>query len=167
MNSERILDISWGTILKISVAVLSFYILYQIRDILVWFTIALMISILVNPVVDFLRKLKIPRVLAVIFVYVGVFGISCLLVYLTIPVFISEIQQISQILPQYFEKVSPPLRGLGVRAFDDIETFVDILGGALDRIAANILNILFLIFGGIFAAIFILTLAIFLSIERG
>ncbi len=58
MNSERILDISWGTIFKIFVAVISFYILYQIRDILVWFVFALIISILFNPAVNFLRKLK-------------------------------------------------------------------------------------------------------------
>jgi len=166
MDQDRILDISWGTILKISVLIISFYILYQIKDILVWFIFAIIISILLNPAVEFLRKLKIPRVLAVTFVYVGIFGILILLIYLTVPLFISEVQKFSQLLPQYFEKISPPLRGLGIRAFEDIETFISVLGGALEKIAANIFNILFLIFGGIFASIFTLAVAIFLSLEE-
>ena len=140
MDNEKILDISWGTILKISVAILSFYILYQIRDILVWFIFALIISLLFNPVINFLRKLKIPRALAVVFVYVGVFGFLTLLIYLIIPIFVSEIQQFSKILPQYFEKISPPLKGLGIQAFENIESFVNVLGGALNRIASNIFN---------------------------
>lgn len=166
MNNEKILDISWGTILKISVAILSFYVLYQIRDVLVWFIFGLIISLLFNPTINFLRKLKIPRVLAVIFVYVGVFGFLTLLIYLIIPIFVSEIQQFSKILPQYFEKISPPLKGMGIQAFENIESFVNILGGALDRIAANIFNVLFVIFGGIFKTIFILAIAIFLSLEE-
>lgn len=166
MNQEKLLDVSWGTILKFFVFVLSLYILYQIKDIFVWFIFALIISILVNPTINFLRKLKIPRVLSVTFIYVGIFGILILLIYFTVPGFISEIKQFSQLLPQYFEKISPPLKGLGIRAFEDIETFVSVLGGTLEKITTNILNILFLIFGGIFALIFTLSVAIFLSLEE-
>ena len=166
MDQEKLLDISWGTIVKLSVLVLSLYILYQIKDILVWFIFALIISILINPAVDFLRKLKIPRVLAVTFVYVGIFGVLSLIIYFTVPTFLSETKQFSQLLPQYFEKISPSLRGVGIRAFEDIETFINVLGGTLEKITANILNILFSIFGGIFAAIFILVTAIFISLEE-
>ena len=37
MDSEKILDISWKTILKISIAIICFYLIYSIRDILIWF----------------------------------------------------------------------------------------------------------------------------------
>jgi len=168
MNNEKLLDISWGTIFKIFVAVISFYILYQIRDILAWFVFALIISVLFNPAVNFLRKLKIPRSLAVLFVYTAFFGILTLIIYFTVPLFISEIKQFSQILPQYFERISPPLKGLKIEAFQDIETFFNALGEILNKIIINIANILFVIFGGIFATIFILTLAIYISLnEKG
>ena len=168
MNNEKLLDISWGTIFKIFVAVISFYLLYQIRDILVWFVFALIISVLFNPAVNFLRKLKIPRSLAVLFVYTAFFGILTLIIYFTVPLFVSEIKQFSQILPQYFERISPPLKGLKIEAFQDIETFVNALGEILNKIITNIANILFVIFGGIFATIFILTLAIYISLnEKG
>ena len=168
MNNEKLLDISWGTIFKIFVAVISFYLLYQIRDILVWFVFALIISVLFNPAVNFLRKLKIPRSLAVLFVYTAFFGILTLIIYFTVPLFISEIKQFSQILPEYFERISPPLKGLKIEAFQDIETFFNALGEILNKIITNIANILFVIFGGIFATIFILTLAIYISLnEKG
>lgn len=165
MNTNPVFDISWATIWKIFVAIILFYVLYQIRDILALFIFALIISVLLNPPINFLRRLRVPRPLAVIFIYIGIFGVLSLLVYLTIPLFVSEIQRFSQILPQYFEKISPPMKGLGVRAFEDIETFINNLGGALNKIAVNIFNVLSVIFGGIFATIFVLTLAIFLSFE--
>ncbi len=166
MNNEKLLDISWGTIWKIFLAIILFYIFYQIRDILIWFIFALIISILFNPAVNFLRKFRIPRVLAVSFIYVAFFGIFTLVVYFTASLFISEIKQFSQALPHYFEKISPPLRGLGIRAFEDIETFINTVSGILDKIVANIANVLFFVFGVIFTAIFILTMAIYLSLEE-
>ncbi|KKP93846.1 MAG: hypothetical protein US98_C0034G0002 [Parcubacteria group bacterium GW2011_GWC1_38_6] len=164
-NEGRILDISWNTILKIGLLIVAFYILYQIKDILVWFVFALIIAILMNPVVDFLRRFRIPRSLAVFLAYIGFFGIFFLLIYFTAPSFVSEIQEFSKVLPQYFEQASPSLKKLGVRALEDAGSFIDFLGKTLDKITANILNILYLIFGGIFSSIFILTIAIFISLE--
>jgi len=165
-QQERILDISWGTILKISIAIIVFYILYQVRNILIWFIFALVISILFDPPINFLRKLKIPRVLATSFIYVGFFGILILSIYLSTPMFISEIHQFSKSLPQFFEIISPPLRGLGFQMFESIETFINSLNDILGKLSANILNVLFLFFGGVFTTIFILTVAIFLSLEE-
>lgn len=166
MNQDNVLDISWGTIWKIFIAAVFLYILYQIRDILVWLLFSLIISILFNPSINFLRKFKIPHVLSVCFVYIGFFGILTLLVYSTIPLFVSEIKEFSQILPQYFEKISPPLKELGIKTFENLDSFINTLGGFLEKIAANIFNVLFVVFGGIFATIFVLSLAIYLSLEE-
>jgi len=166
MNGERVLDISWGTILKISLAFICFYIIYLVRDILIWVIFALIISVLFNPAIIFLHRLRTPRVLAVIFVYVAIFGILGLLIYWTAPMFISETQQFSQLFPQYFEKIAPPLRGLGIEAFESMEAFTQALGGTLQRASADILSALAIIFGGIGSTIFILAIALFLSLEE-
>ena len=166
MSENKILDISWGTIWKIFLVAIFLYILYQIRDILVWFLFALIISILFNPSINFLRKFKIPRVISVCFVYIAFFGILTLIVYSIIPLFVSETKEFSQILPQYFEKISPSLKELGIKAFENLDSFVNTLGGFLEKIAVNIFNILFAVFGGIFATIFVLSFAIYLSLEE-
>jgi len=166
MSNEKTLDISWTTILKIAFVVLILYILYQVQHILIWFIFAVIISLLFEPLIEFLIKLKIPRLLAVCFVYILFLGTLIFFVYSTIPFFVSEIKQFSQVLPQYFEKISPPLQNLGIKAFEDFDTFIKTIGDVLDKIVANIFNVLFVIFGGIFATIFILTSAIFLSLEE-
>jgi predicted PurR-regulated permease PerM len=167
MNGNRVLDISWGTILKVSLTFLIFYIIYLVREILVWFIFALIISVLFNPAINFLQKIKIPRVLSVIFVYVAIFGILGLVIYWTAPMFISEIQQFSQLFPQYFEKIAPPLRSLGIEAFESMESFTQALGAMLQKASSDILSALALFFGGIGSTIFILAIALFLSLEEG
>ncbi|MDD2696729.1 MAG: AI-2E family transporter [Candidatus Pacebacteria bacterium] len=167
MNGDKVLDISWGTILKISFAFLIFYIVYLIRDILIWFIFALIISVLFNPAIKFLQKLRIPRTLAVIFIYVAIFGILGLTIYWTAPMFVLEIQQFSQLFPQYFEKIAPPLRGLGIEAFESMETFTQAIGNMLQKASSDILSALALFFGGIGSTIFILAIALFLSFEEG
>jgi len=166
MNGDRVLDISWSTILKVSFALLCFYIIYLVRDILVWFIFALIISILFNPGVTFLQRLRVPRVLAVIFIYVAIFGLLGILIYATAPMFVNEIRQFSQLFPQYFGKIAPPLRGLGVEAFESMESFTQALGETLQRASSDIFNALAIFFGGIGSTIFVLAIALFLSLEE-
>ena len=166
MNSEKILDVSWRTIAKISIAALVLYVIFSVKDILVWFIFALVISILFNPVIDFLQRRKIPRVLGVILVYVGFFGIFSLLIYLVVPLFFSEIQNFIEALPQYFEKISPPLKGLGFEAFEGIESVFMAFGKTLEVMSSNIFNGLFIFFGGVFTALFVIATALFLSLEE-
>ena len=164
-GSDKVLDISWGTILKISLAFLIFYIIYLVKDILVWFIFALIISVLFNPAVTFLQRIKVPRILAVIFIYVAIFGMLGLFVYWMAPVFFSEIQQFSQLFPQYFEKIAPPLRDLGVEAFENMESFSQALGSILQKASYDILSALAVFFGGVGSTIFVLSIALFLSLE--
>jgi predicted PurR-regulated permease PerM len=166
MPEEKILDISWGTILKISITFLGFYILYLIKDILIWAIFALIISILFDPAIDFLQRRKFSRLLATLFIYIVFFGAFALLIYLIAPAFVSEIQQFTQLFPQYFEKLAPPLRGLGFEAFESFEVFTKKVQDWFVGASASIFNALFSFFGGVFSTISIFTLAVFLSLEE-
>lgn len=165
-GQEKVLDISWGTILKLAVAGLVTYILFLTKDILVWVLFGLIISILFDPAIDFLQRRRVPRVLGTIGVYSVIFGILAFIIWGTAPFFVNEIQRFSQLFPQYFETLSPALRGLGIAAFSDIQTFFETLSGGAEKIAGNIFSALFIVFGGIFSTIFVLSIAIFLSIEE-
>lgn len=166
MNERKLLDISWATIFKVLLALVFFYLLYLIRDILVYFVFALIISLLFNPAIDFLQKRKIPRPLSVIFVYVSAFGLFSFFIYLSFPLVIYDIKQLLDFLPQYFEKISPPLQGLGFQAFENLETFTAAFNKTLEKMAGNIFSVLFAVFGGIFSASFVVTIAAFLSSEQ-
>lgn len=166
INSEKTLDISWETILKIALASLCFYLIFLVRDILVLIIFALIISILFNPAIDFLQKRKIPRVLAVSLVYISIFGFLGLFVYLIVPIFIFEIGQFTQFFPQYFDKLAPSLRDLGISAFESFEVFLSSLGAWLVKASSNVFSAISAVFGGIFSTITIFTIAFFLSLEE-
>ena len=166
MDGEKILDISWGTIFKISLTILIFYFVYLTRDILILFIFALIISVLFNPAIDFLTKKRIPRGLAILIVYLFVFGFLGILIYSIAPIFIYEIQQFTQLFPQYFEKVAPALKGLGLSVFENFESFTKATEGWLFRASSSIFNALGAIFGSIFSTITIFSIAIFLSLEE-
>ncbi|UZE93441.1 MAG: AI-2E family transporter [Candidatus Nealsonbacteria bacterium] len=166
MDEERVLDISWGTFLKIAIVFLGFYILYSIKDILLWILFGFIISILFNPAINFLQRRRVPRTIATIFVYVTVFAILTAIFYWTIPIFIFEIQQFTQLFPQYFEKLAPPLRGLNIEEFESFETFTQALQDWLIRASSSIFGAVISIFGGIFSTVTIFAIAIFFSIEE-
>jgi predicted PurR-regulated permease PerM len=165
MEQNKVLDISWGTILKIAVAFFCIYILFLIRDILVWIIFALIISVLFNPAIDFLKK-YLTRVLATIFVYLLVFGILGFSLSSIAPLFVSEIQQFSQAFPEYFAKISPSLQGLGIEAFESLEKFSAAIQESLLKASANIFSALGTVFGGIFATLTIFSIALFISLEE-
>jgi predicted PurR-regulated permease PerM len=166
MDNEKILDISWQTIMKFAVAIMVFYLLYLMRDILILIIFALIFSVLFNPAIDFLTKRRIPRVLSVVIIYFTAFSLFGILIYSIVPIFIYEVQQFAQLFPQYFEKLSPVLRSLGIGALQNFESFTSALQAGLLKASSSILSAVGAIFGGIFSALTVFSIAIFLSMEE-
>lgn len=166
-NSQKfLLDISWTSILKIVLIVFFLYLIYLIGNILIWVLFALIISMLFNPVIDFLEDKRVPRAVTVVFLYGLVFGIIGFLIYLTVPIFLQETKQFSNFFQLYFEKLSLPLRGLGFQAAENLDAFVQSLEQTFAKMGANIFNAIFAIFGGIFSTFFVIIVGIFLSLEK-
>jgi len=166
MANEKTLDISWETIFKVTISFFCFYVFYLIKDILILIGFSIIISILLNPAINFLQRWRVPRSISVLFTYVFIFGFLVLFIFQTAPLFISEIQQFSQLFPQYFEKVSPSLRLMGLEAFESFEVFTKTLQDWLAKASSSIFGAVGSIFGGIFSTITVFTLAIFISLEE-
>ena len=166
MSTEKLLDISWGTILKVAIASLVFYLLYLIRDTLLLIIFALVISVLFEPLIDFLQRRGVSRILATSLAFVLILGFLGFSVYLISFAFIAEIRQFGNVFAQYFKIISPPLTGLGLAVFENMDVFLDSIEKWLTEASGGILTALFSVFGGVFTALFIFFLAFFFSIER-
>jgi predicted PurR-regulated permease PerM len=166
MNSEKILDISWAGIFRVVFVVFFIYFIFLLGNIPIWIITALIISILFSPAIDFLQKMKFPRILATGLIYILFFGILGLFIYFISLPLITEINQFIELFPYYFEKVAPYLRGLGHEAFKDFETFMGIIERWLINASDNIFAALFVVFGGILAFFTIFSVAFFLSLEE-
>ena len=164
--ASRVLDISWGTIVKIILSLTALYLIFLVRDILIWFVFALVISILFNPAINFLRKAHIPRVLASVLVYIGIFAFLGSFIYILAPILFLELQQFSISFPSYFEQATPYFSGLKIEALKDFQAFSNSIGTILSSASTNIFTAVGAIFGGIFSSIAIFSIAFFLSLEE-
>ena len=165
MNREKILDVSWGTIFKIALGFLLVYLLFLIKDILILIIFALIVSILFEPVIRFLQKLRLPRVLAVSLAYLLILGSLSLFLYFLARSFIPEIKQFTESFSFYFEQIAPPLKSLGLEIFENVEIFTTTIEGWLREASFNIFTALAAFFGGLFSAFTIFSIAFFLSLE--
>lgn len=161
-----VLDISWTSILKVSLSLFVVYLLYLTESLLILFLFALIVSLLFSPIIDFFEEKRIPRGVSVIVIYGGIFGLFALFAYFSLPVFVFEIQKFSQLFPVYFEKIAPSLKVLGFESFRSMESFISTIQGYLISASSNIFSALAIIFGGVFSTIFIITTGMFLSLER-
>jgi predicted PurR-regulated permease PerM len=165
MEKEQVLDISWSTIAKIFIAIFVFYFIYLTKEIVLWFLFALSISVLLTPAINFLKKFWLPKIVAVLIVYLAIFGILGILIYLTAPIFISELKQLSQHMPDYFVQISPVLQQMGVDTAQTFDGFTQLLVNSLAQSSMGVLSAIMTFFGGLYSTAFILTTAFFLSLE--
>ncbi len=166
MEKEQVLDISWATISKIFITVFIFYFIYLTREIALWFFFALAVSVLLDPAINFLRKLWVPKFLAVFAVYFSIFGLLGLLIFLTAPLFISELRQLSQHLPEYFKQINPILQQLGIDPTQTFNDLTQLLMNGLAQSSKGVVSAVTAFLGGVYSTIFILTAAFFLSLEN-
>lgn len=166
MFEEKTLNINWNFCLKIIAIVILLYFLFMIKELLIWFVFALILSVLFNFPIDFLEQKKIPRILTAIVVYFGFFTIMGFFLYKITPVFLLEIKQFNSELPLYLQKVSPFLEKIGVGFSQDSRNFLSLFENNLEKIGESAINALVAFFGGIKAAIFVISLSLFLSLER-
>lgn len=164
-TNRQVLDISWETILKVCFTILVFYMFYLVRDIVIWFFFGLIISVLLDPAIDFFKKFRIPRIVAAIITYFLIFGALGAIIYLAAPLFVTEIKQFSQLVPQYFQNVGPVFKELRIESLQSIENLAQTITSSLEQVSFSIFNALGAFFGGIVSAIFILLVAFFLSLE--
>jgi len=161
---NKLLEISWATILKVAIAFFAFYLIFLIKDILILSLFGLVISLLFEAPIRIFEK-KLPRGLAVAFLYVLVFSVITFLIYLPASSIVEEVRRFVQLFPFYFEQLSPSFRSLGIEMFSDIDNFISAMERIVQLMTDNIFNVLFSIFGGITSTIFVVSMAIFLSLE--
>lgn len=170
MHQESVLSISWGAVFKALIIIILVYILFAVKDILLWFIFALILSILFNYAIDALEKKKIPRVLSAIVLYLVVFALLSFFVYKTAPILLEEFKDLANNFPDYIRKAVPVLDKLGINvqieSLQNTGSIFQALQPNLTKASSNVINALFAIFGGATSTILVLSLAFFISVER-
>ena len=112
MEKQKILkiEISHRTVIFTVFFLLFLWLLYQIRHILVILFVGIILMSALNPLVEKLEKLKIPRVLVVIFIYLVIIGFFGLILAGIIPPLVVQTKILISRIPSYYRS----LENLGI-----------------------------------------------------
>ena len=170
MPETTVLDIKTGSIIKILVIVLAFVFLYLLRDVIVILFFAIVIASAVHPLVNWLEEKRVPRLLAVLLLYLVLAALLAVFFSLIIPIVAFEMTQLGQTLPKFFTCLSNALQGAQSSGYfnflTDLQNALESSSQFLQISSASVLNFVVGLFGGIVSFLAILVISFYLSVMR-
>ena len=171
-NSHSISIDSW-TILRTILFVLLFVFLYIIRDLVLIILTAVVVASAIEPAVRWFGKNKIPRIPAVVFVYLVLAIAVAGIFYVFIPIFLEETTNLISASPQYLKSLelwTSQTVGLEVFKVDSNGLSVgELANGArslLGGVSGSVFNTLSTVFGGALSLILIVVLSFYLAVQK-
>ena len=151
------IEISHRTIIFTVFFLISLWLLWQIRQIIFGLFISLVLMAAINPMVDKMEKMRIPRVLGIILVYILIFAVVGLIIAGIIPPLVDQTSALIIKIPIFIENLAIP-------AIDQriIESQIQQLGS----IPSNLVKISISIFANLTAIFALLVITFYILLER-
>jgi predicted PurR-regulated permease PerM len=180
MDKNTPISISTGTLFRIALVGLLFWMLFFFRDLVLVLLTAIVIASAIEPLTKWLTKYKIPRILAVIFIYLSFAVFIVGIFYFFLPPLLSDMAGLLGALPQHVETLEfkNPFGGslfgeetigsnTAKEAFSLKETLLE-LRGSIFNASGGVLKSLSAVFGGLFGLLLIVVISFYLAVqERG
>lgn len=162
---EHKLNISWEFLWKIFFMVVLSWILYLAKDVVVALVLAVVISTAFDPIVSFLEKKRIPRILGALTLYFVTFFCIGLFIYILAPI---ALQELTSLLANT-NKFLRPLTGI-----NEVQGAVLNLSETFSKLAdllfsgnISLVDVATRFVGGVFSVFAIFGLSFYLTIDRG
>ncbi|MBI2404667.1 AI-2E family transporter [Candidatus Gottesmanbacteria bacterium] len=149
------IEISHRTIIFTVVLMASIWVLFQIRDILYLLFISFLVMTALRPLVEWLARFKIPRIIAIFIIYLLVFGFLGFSVASTIPLLVMQVTKFVAALPSFVSRVMP---------YWDID--VRALTQQIAPIGENIVRVTVGVFSNIVTTLTVLVFTFYFLLER-
>lgn len=168
-EENRLVNVSVATLLKIAAVFVGFVFLYKIFDILMIFIVSLIIASGVSIWAKSLTKLKIPKILAILLIYLFGFSIIGLFILLILPSLAQEIQNFLLRLPDYYkgfyDLISPYFGKIDALTPEIAKSAI----GQVEKIktiGADAFTVLVQIFGGLASFFIVIVISFYLAFEE-
>jgi predicted PurR-regulated permease PerM len=169
---ERLLiDLSIMSIVKFFLIVLFLFFLYLIKEVLALLFVALIFASAVDPWIDSMERIKFPRWLTILLIYIALFLIIFLVVYLLIPPLIEQFGQLVGSFPEYFDKLGFAYESVKNFSADhgilgDLDQGINAIKDNLAAAISSVFNTVFSVFGGIVSFFVILVITFYMTVEE-
>lgn len=151
--------------------VAAFILAWKVWNILAGFFLALVFATIVDGGAEFLKKIKFPRIISVILIYLVIIVLFYFAFYFLIPPTIEEVGQFSANLPDYLQNFSPQFEQVKFfwneyKTSETLQKSLLALADKMVKITSNITVFVSAIFGGLFTAFVVVFISFLLSIEE-
>ena len=149
------IDISHKSVFFIAIIILSIWLIYLIRDLLVILFVAVILMSALSPLVKFFVKLKLPKPLGIAITYIVIIGLLAAVVASIVQPLIEESTKLVVMLPSVAGQV-----------FSITNIDKSVFQSELTNLSKNIFSITLAVFDNLITIIFLLVLTFYLLLER-
>ena len=164
------LHITTGTILRFLGILLLLAMIYVVGDIVTALIFAVIIASGMEPGIEWLKQRRIPRILAVIIIYLGIAALFFFGIYLVVPLLLNEFRDIAQTLPALQQRLLDFLEGANLPFIpffgEDPAELLRIPLEYLQNLSQGVFTFASAIFGGIFSFILIIVFSFYLLAQE-
>jgi len=165
-NRRVTIKIDFWSVVKLLIFLLLIVVFYLIRDIILLLLIAIIIALIFVPLVDFLEKKKISRLLTTILIYLFILVVIVGLAIPLAPVLSHEINALLQKLPDYYDKINQYF-SISNKSWDQITKNFLINWISSPGVATKgFFSVLGTVFGWILVAVLIFVISFYLTLQK-
>lgn len=165
-------NISTAAIVKVVIFALIILFLYLIKEVIMIIFVSLVLASAFDPWVDWFQRRKIPRGLAVLIIYIILFGVISLAFILVVPPVTREFTQLTQHFPDYYQKITGWIGNfqssynIELNSAEQLQSGIGQFGQSLTGTLSSVLNAVMGVFGGIVSIILVLVITFYLIVQE-
>ncbi len=174
---ETSITITTGTIIRVIVLLASAALLWYLRDLVLIVLTSIVIASSIEPAARVLRKHRVPRVLAVLAVYLSFFATFFAVIFFLLPPVLNETSSLINTVPMYIDTIHTPAGNIDQNTLNHTKTLLsdfslkdttNDIANFMKGLSGNFLMAISVIFGGAFSLILIVVFSFYFAInEKG
>ncbi len=160
------------TILKAIAIILAVIFIYILKDVFIVFLFALTIASAITPFADWADSKGFPRLLAVLMLYLIVFGTGAFILSLVIPSISNDLTQLNSSLPKIVQHLSTSLENVQKGSpqyldfISEIQNLLDSFSAYLQQSSQSVISLIVNVFGGLLSFVAIIISSFYLAVTK-
>ena len=165
------LNISTETLLRFFAIIIALAALYVISDIVFALIFAVIVASALEPAIRWLQRRKVPRILGVLLIYLGIAASAAFFIYLIFPLVAEELKTVSAAFPALQSKFLSEVEHLGVSSLppflsDNAQFLFRIPTEYAGKISGGVVSFASTVFGVIFSFALIIVFSFYLAAQE-
>jgi len=170
-QNRTTVDISFGSFLRAAVVIALVAALVYLSQIVIALLFAVVIASGIEPGVRWFKRFRVPRIVAVLVIYLIAIAVIVGALYLVVPPLVDEFNSFLQSVPRYQRLLLQELRSFQNLPFysfvsENAESIILNPPVDLQSIGSGALDVFFAVFGGIFSGVVLVVVSFYLASQE-